>query len=420
MQRYRLIQGYPGCNADRFKIQDADGRLYVRYPEETCYAAGVWHDYAWSFNFGLQNTSAEKVDVEVFVNCRSPDECPPEPFILYTSRDPIKGFEPAAAPGPTYCYSKYYFIATIPAGETVYFSNTMPRDYETFINSLAVKARAHGVSQQPAGWTVEGRQIQAFVFGDLHNGKPNLLYTSGFHPAEGDSYAVEAVFDHLCGGSGRRWLRDFNVVLIPAANPDGFVHGTNGANLNGVNLYWNFAHEDKDRAPEAYSLWRYFREIKPVLYVDFHAYVTQPKKKMSPYVKPAGLYAGSRVRDIVKEMDAFLIGFSRGRFHSGYLTYARTTLAYLLTRDFNTITYTKFHFHLRNGVSVVQEQAVRIFDGLAEILKEHGVSHAGDVLLKPAGFIERSVGEKLCLRFLVAREELKNPLRQLRAALLRT
>ena len=417
MLRYELIKGYPGSNAARFNIREEDSRLFIGYPEEKCYAAGVWHDYAWSFNFGLQNISGERLEIDVFVNCLSAQECPAEAFTLYCSRNPVKGFERNGDRGRSDGYTRYHFVASIPPGETVYFSNTLPRDYESLLGSLERKAQIHGISPRAVGSTVEGREIRAFEFGDPHNGKPNLLYTSGFHPAEGDSYAVEAIFDYLCNDEGRRWLEDFNVILIPAVNPDGFVHGINGANLNGVNLYWNFEYEDREKAPEAYSLWKYFQEIKPTLYVDFHAYVTQINKRMGPYVKPVGLYATDRVREIDREMNAFLIEMSGGKYQRGYLTYAKTTLAYLLTKHFNTITYTKFHFHLKNGVPLLQKQAIRIFGGLADILRKHGVSSPADVLVRPASSVKRSLLESLCLWFLVTREEMKNPLRRIRAAL---
>ncbi len=415
MQRYKLITDYPGSNAPRFDIRQEEHRLYVQYPKEGCYAAGVWHDYAWSFNFGLQNTSGEILDIEVFVNCASAEDCPAQPFTLYGSQDPIKGFEALGPHGRSDWYTRYYFTVSIPAGETRYFSNTMPRDYDTFIGSLASKARLHGVGVRDVGQTVEERAIRAFEFGDPGKGKPTLLYTSGLHPAEGDSYGLEAIFDHLCSAEGAAWLQDFNVVLIPAANPDGFVHGINGANANGVNLYWNFEYRDRQRVSEAYWLWQYFHEVKPVLYVDFHAYVTQWHKRMGPYIKPAGLYATARVRAIVQDMNAFLIQLAGGKFQQGYMTYARTTLAYLLTRDLNTITYTKFHFHLKDGIPFVRRKAVEIFEGLAGILRKHDVRSPEPVLLHPAGSVQRSLHESLRFRYLVAREELKNPLRRVRA-----
>lgn len=415
MPRYKLVHNYPGSNAPRFAIRQEDARLFLTYPEEGCYAAGVWHDYAWSFNFGLQNTSGETLDLEMFVNCASAKECSAQPFTLYGSLDPVKGFEALGPQGRSDCYTRYYFPVSIPAGATRYFSNTMPRDYETFIGSLTGKAQQHGITMRDVGNTVDGRSIRAFEFGDPANGKPTMLYTSGLHPAEGDSHGVEAIFDHLCSDAGAAWLDDFNVVLIPAANPDGFVRGINGANANGVNLYWNFDYRDRQHAPEAYWLWQYFHEIKPVLYVDFHAYVTQWHKRMSPYIKPADLYATARVRAIVQDMDAFLIQLAGGKCQGGYMTYARTTLAYLLTRDLNTITYTKFHFHLKDGIPLLQKQAVMIFGGLAELLRKHGVRSSREILLDPAGSVRRSFAESLRLRYLVTREELKGPIRRIRS-----
>lgn len=154
-----------------------------------------------------------------------------------------------------------------------------------------------------------------------------------------------------------------------------------------------------------------------MLYVDFHAYVTQPTKRMGPYIKPVRLYAGSTVRAIVHEMDAFLVELAGGHCERGYFTYAPTTLAYLLTRYSNTITYTKFHFHLRDGVSKMQVLAVQVFDGLCDILQKHKVDSGSRVLTRPFGNIHRTAYEWIWLRSLVFKEVAKIPFRRFKEIL---
>jgi hypothetical protein len=206
------------------------------------------------------------------------------------------------------------------------------------------------------------------------------VITTGIHPPEGDTFAAEALVDHLGSDQGRPCLEHMNVVLIPIVNPDGFVHGINGSNVNGINLYWEFRYKWETRAPEAYHLWQYLLSLKPAFYLDFHAYVTQKHKHMRPYLKPTWLYHGEGVRRVVKAMDRFLMRYCEGRFVGGYTTYGKTTLAYLLTRELNTVTYTKFHFHLAEGVPAVRRHAVAIFDALCETLREEGVTRSGQIV----------------------------------------
>ena len=386
---YRLVTAYDGANADGFHVEAEDDRLIMHYPPETCVASGISHDYAWSFNFGVENPGDAPLELDVLLNCESETGWSGQPFALYTSRDPSLGFRLEDEVGKSDAYTRYVFKARVLAGQTVYFSNTLARHYATLESDFRGQAKRFGARVSEYGRSVEGRGLYALEYGDLANGKPTVVITTGVHPPEGDTYASEALADHLGSEPQPQCLERLNVVLIPMVNPDGFVHGINGSNVNGINLYWEFRPRRwRTRAPEAYYLWKYLLELKPALYLDFHAYVTQKHKHMRPYLKPNWMYHGKEVRQVVEAMDGFLSDYCDGRAVRGYTTYGRTTLAYLLTRELNTVTYTKFHFHLGEGVPAVRRHAVAIFDGLCEILRDQEVTTAQQIV-RPRGWRSR-------------------------------
>ena len=407
MLTYRLITAYDGANADRFEVEAEENHLVMWYPSETCRASGVSHDYAWPFNFGLESLSDSAHDIRVLINCAKADRWAGKPFALYTATDPAEGFSLESLTGKSDGYTRYVFDVLLEPGECIYISNTIPRHYSTLLPSLMSYGDLPGTKMIEYGHSVEGRSLFALEFGKQSNGKPTVFVTTGIHPPEGDSFAAESILEHLVG-QGRHWLDDFNVVIVPLVNPDGFVHGRSGTNANDINLYWEFQHERKTQAPEAYYLWNYMLRVRPSLYLDFHAYVTQSHKDMQPYLKPIRLYHADEVRQVVESMDNFLLEYCDGRAVRGYSTYGKTTLAHLITRELNTITYTKFHFHLSEGVPAVQRHAVALFDGLCDILRNKGITKGHQVVRA------RGLSSRLILSGLTLGGEIKGYLRTIR------
>jgi len=385
----RILTNYDGANASRFNIQQLAGRIIMEYPPETCRALGVSHDYAWSFNFGLESVSDTKRVIQVLINCAEFDVWEGKPFALYTASDPAEGFSLESMRGKSDGYTRYVFDVPLEPGERIYVSNTIPRHYSTLVPSLMSYGDLSGIQRIEYGHSVEGRSLFALELGEQSNGRPTVLVTTGMHPPEGDSFAAESILEHLVG-RGREWLDHFNVVIVPLVNPDGFVHGRNGTNVNDINLYWEFQHRWKTRAPEAYYLWKYMLRVQPSIYLDFHAYVTQSqsRKHMQPYLKPIWLYHGKATRRVVELMDSFLVDYCDGRAVRGYITYAKTTLAYFLTRELNSISYTKFHFHLAEGVPALKRHAVALFDGLCQILRAESITRT-EQIIQPRGVRSR-------------------------------
>lgn len=255
--------------------------------------------------------------------------------------------------------------------ETQYISNSLPRPYSNISSWLRdVACENENICHlKKIGKSVQGRELLALSITENTNEskKDRILVTSGFHPAEPDTLATEAIIDFLISDDNfaQEIRKKFIVDIIPQMNPDGFVLGTSGCNANGINLYWDFRQDDLEKAPEAYYLWQWMLHNPPILYIDFHAYVHQPQKDYGPYIKPTFDYNSREVRRLVKSMDGKLIQLSHGRFVGGFLTNLPTTLAYKATKEFNTITYTKYHLHLKHGVKKSMEVGLNVFKELS-------------------------------------------------------
>jgi len=254
--------------------------------------------------------------------------------------------------------------------EIQYISNSIPKPYShvsNWLKEIAYKNKKI-CHLGMVGESAQKREILLLSITEDTNEskKDRILITSGFHPAEPDTLATEAIINFLIGEDkfAKKIREKFIIDLIPQMNPDGFILGTNGCNANGINLYWDFRKEDHEKTPEAYYLWRWMLENPPILYIDFHCYVHQPYKDYKPYIKPYFDYNSSKVRRLVKKMNEELIKLSHGRSMKGYLTNLPTTLAYEATKEFNTITYTKYHLHLKHGVKKSKEIGLNVFKRL--------------------------------------------------------
>lgn len=156
METLDVISNYPGASVHRWVVGGDGRKLYIDYSDERCFAAGTWHDYAWFFNFGLHNRSDDTIGIEVYVNCRSSEEYSGGKFLLFCSHDSRGPFKPKGHE-KTDGYRRYYFAVELAARETVYLSNSCPRNYDGFIESLIERASATSVVRRTVGWTTENQ-----------------------------------------------------------------------------------------------------------------------------------------------------------------------------------------------------------------------------------------------------------------------
>lgn len=354
---------------------------------------GFCYDYNRHFAFGVENLSDRLLDVEVLIGAAGREGVLGEPALIYGAGSPSADFGPADCEARSDGRRAYHLRVPIGPGRTVYLANYYFRQYERLqglFDTLAVRA---GAARRVIGATLEGRELVCYRFAPTAVGArpvPAVLITSGLHPPESDTVGSEALMEFLGSPDAGRLRRGFDIYVVPVANPDGFVKGYNGCNAAEVNLFWQFEEQDRERCPEAVSLWDLIRDIRPVIYVDFHGYTFQTRGRYaSPYLKPVIFYEGQEVRRLARALNRRLLSLSRGHATRGILTYSPSMLASKITREYNTITYAKYHLHLRDGIERNRRLAVDVVTRILEGLESAGMNDARRILKHPHGSVPR-------------------------------
>jgi len=230
------------------------------------------------------------------------------------------------------------------------------------------------------GSSLEGHPLEIFSFSRTKHPQGRILVTTGCHPAEPDVLGSLAIFDYLLSPSAKHLLNHYAVDVMPMQNPDGFVNHS-CLTSNGINLYWNFRHQDKTNYPEAFWLWQYMQKNPPLLYLDFHAYVHQYHRHPMPYLQSLACYTGQYPKQLVSQFDKKLVRLSNGYYRLGSLSMWPHSLSTLATSHLNTICYTKYHFNMFEGIKRSQQRALDIFTTLSNLLLEQSVNQK--MVLKP-------------------------------------
>ena len=131
---------------------------------------------------------------------------------------------------------------------------------------------------EPIGKTVAGRQLEIVRIGNPE--APHRVFVRArAHPWEaGSNWVAEGLIERLLSGDeeSRRFLRVYNVSVLPMANKDGVAQGGTRFNLRGMDLNRNWDKPaDPDLSPENAALERWLdREIaagrKPQLALELH------------------------------------------------------------------------------------------------------------------------------------------------------
>ncbi len=362
MSGIRIIKEFQGASIGNFKFSDR--ALFIDYKREPLvFRDGLRHDYNWHFAFGLENNSNDEKKITIYINSDESDDFP-ERALIFSSRNLNADFTPANNIEAFYDgYRKYIIKIFLFPSEKIFISNTLFRSIVALNASLL---RFEGdFFKEKYGISFDGRPLFAYKTYRKLSSKPLFLITSGFHPMEGDTYASEAVLEHIC--SDRKISGLFDFLVIPVVNPDGFAKGTNGSNARGINLYWDFFALPSD-APESYHLMNYLSQEKPNIYIDFHAYTFQAgRKKSSPYVKPNFFYSGNIIRRAANLINAKLTKYHDTIPYSSYVTYAPSTLSTYLLNEFNTLSYAKYHLDIYGGIEKMKKDAVNILKIFYEV-----------------------------------------------------
>jgi len=380
----KIIKDYSGSNIGDTIIDD--NKVFAKFRKEsiTC-VDNLCHNYNWHFAFGISNKSNTYKEISLFINCTEESELPNISPMIYYSFKQRNNYRLFNGISKTDTYEKYYIKIKIPPKKTIYIANFFFREYEYLSQRFNRLSDLGNAEKKIIGKTVEGRDLVCYKYDNLgkekYPKKIPILITSGFHFPEQDTIATESVMEFFSKKKDLAKYCDFVFYIIPIVNPDGFVHGFNGCNANEVNMYWKFDEKDKKTTPEAYYLWKFIKKIKPKIYFDFHGYTFQlHRKKASAYFKPILLYRSKKIRRLVKSMNRRILYHCSGNSYKGPLTYAPSTLSMKLIKNFNTISYAKFHIHQLDEINNSKKAAMLSVFDIIDLYKKFFSEYQGKYL----------------------------------------
>jgi|LGOV01.1.fsa_nt_gb 2-polyprenyl-3-methyl-5-hydroxy-6-metoxy-1,4-benzoquinol methylase len=339
----------------------------------------VGGDYKWYFCVRLANLSDTLVHLTLDAQRPGSSDIDwmASPVPVFVSED-FETWQPLLGAQMTPKYD-YRLPITLNSGQAIYISNSLPHRYDAMCDWLRQIQTTHsGISRLTSlGQSIQGRDILCLTISEtpdtIDTENDRILITSGTHPAEPDWLATTAIIEKLL--SDESWARDarqkYIFDVIPQLNPDGFVLGTNGCNANGINPYWDFRQHDYKNSPETAYLWKWIEKHLPAIYLDFHCYVHNLNKDYQPYLKPNSDYHHPAIRRIVSELDNRLLMLSQGRAMRGKHTNLPSTLAYQITAKYDTITYTKYHLHLKHGIEHCRNLGLSVLKTIMEGIKPY-------------------------------------------------
>ncbi len=366
----KQLSDHTGIQPDEINIDGNNISVQIK-KEMITRADWVSHDYNVHFCFGLFNDSGDAQDLEISVNNAEWDNLPEIKPLIYVSENNCD-YSCSKYDAKTDLGKKYYIKATLQPRQKVYFANTLVRDHKKLNTNLDKIGLETGARRLKYGVSLQNRDLISFVYGNVEN-NPAIIVTSGFHPPEPDTLATQSIMEWLGTEEGKNACENYSFVIIPIVNPDGYVFGTQGSNAAGINMYWYFNPDIPEKCPEAKFLWNYARELKPVLYIDFHSYTFQLKKQAGPYVRPAYFYNNKIAKDCSTFIYSKISEKLDTRRVSGFPAYAPSTLGSMLANMFDTITLAKYHIHLKEGEVQCKLHSLEVLRIAIEGLNKYGI-----------------------------------------------
>lgn len=150
---------------------------------------------------------------------------------------------------------------TFVAGQPILTLNAVNAWIKDFANRTLGTVKIFGMS-------VESRPLYTIEYG-LERDKPTIIVVSGQHPPEHTGWiGMRAFCEELITPD---FIKDYGVVIIPMANPDGYSRGHWRHNAQGLdtNRHWG----DGWQAQEPKVIAEYLKtlDVNYVLFVDFHS-----------------------------------------------------------------------------------------------------------------------------------------------------
>ena len=282
--------------AGEYSFADSSAVFFIGYDTATKSFVFINHNLVSSINFnttaifGMINKKTEEFSIEGVGY-----------EVIKTNVGGSTGSEPSA---PSETSKPFYFLGDpggsyIPKIEDYYYKQSYHKNYENFMAEWEeLRTNNPGyVTRKQIGTSVQGRAMYAYHFNyyDVMNPideRPIIYVNNGIHAIETHGiYAILAFFKDLCDN----WLNDdqlgfihnnIHLVVVPLANPDGFVANTR-QNANGVDINRNFSRGWNNKnnevkgdltypgtgalsEPEAQALESLLEEIKPLYTFDIH------------------------------------------------------------------------------------------------------------------------------------------------------
>lgn len=364
-----ILDDHPGTRPETAQVRGREVRVQMRR-EPMTRADWTTHDYNVHFCVGLENRGDQSELLELSVEGGRWEDLPENAPLLYAATAPTGPFHRADLAARTDLSRRYAVRVSIAAGARLYVANTLVRCPGILSKEFEELGALGGAERRVIGRSCQGREIVAYCYG---RGAGGLLVTSGFHPPEPDTLATAEIMRYLSQPEGRELSSRLPIVIVPIANPDGYALGTQGANAEGINFYWNFAREEPARCPEAVALWRLAETMAPRGYIDFHCYTFQLKKRPGPYIRPLLFYSGAAVRAAAQELYRRLAEDRQSASMTGFGTFAPHTLGAMLAQRFDTLALAKYHLHLAEGEQACRARGLSVFVTVAATLLAHNL-----------------------------------------------
>jgi murein tripeptide amidase MpaA len=176
-------------------------------------------------------------------------------------------------------------VTHTPRHNSVYYAYFEPYSSERHRRLMARTACTSGARTEALGRTVEGRDLDLAIIGDLA-AQRKVWVIARQHPGETMAeWCAEGLIEALldCANPfARRLLRQAVFYIVPNMNPDGAARGNLRTNAAGVNLNREWSAPSLERSPEVYAVKQRIHETGCDLFLDLHG------DESLPYVFVAG------------------------------------------------------------------------------------------------------------------------------------
>ncbi len=341
--------------------------------------------YDYYFNFYIKNHSNKTKNILIYVlrdNSKKIKDWNSSNAPLFFSKNNLNWFlvkEVKSANNNR----DYKINISIKPNEKIFISNNISLKPSFLKKKLILIANENNkyIKYQEIGKSVDKRAISAIEI-NFNKKKKNdrFLIWSGIHPSEPDVYSTLSIIKWLISDDkdAIEIRNNFIFDIIPVINPDGFQLGTNGCNKNGINIYWDFFGNTKEKCPESYYLWNFILKNPPQIALDIHSYIYQTNKNSRPYIFPIKFYP-VQLRYIAWKFQKSIISLNNNNALDGKTVYFKNTLGPTLIKKFGTLTLQGYHLHLADGPKIFKKKSIDTIKFIHNSIKKFLPLHSKNI-----------------------------------------